>query len=74
MMVNLRPLLIVYMGLIRYAKFYNFLDLCPFVCSSSSWTMPLGNTCDGRVIAMIDGAPKESIASTKGNAYIFHSH
>lgn len=42
--------------------------------SQSSWAMPLSNICDGRVIAMIDGAPKESIGSMKENAYIFHSH
>lgn len=36
--------------------------------------MPLGNVRDGRVIAMIDGAPKESIASMKGKASIFHGH
>lgn len=48
-----------------------YIDLCPFV---SSWVMSLSSTCDGRVIAMIDGAPTESMASMKENAYIFHSH
>lgn len=58
--------------------YYQRRDLCPFcvyicvpLCSSSSWAMPLCNTCDGRVITMIDGAPKESIASMKENATYF---